>query len=215
MKKFFVISSLILFSLFTFAQDIVIKKNGEEIKCIVVDVTTEYVKCKKFNSEDETEYRFLLKDVSSIIYMNGETVNLEGRKDVPISYTKGFWGLNISRGTRVLNSEEIRELYADHEEALSKYNGGKTKITIGNIIGLPSAFIFGYQLGAGMAGGEINSTVLVVSGVGFLGGMILSLSGTSSIKQSVEIYNSEVSSTASLNLKMGFTQNGVGLCLSF
>ena len=85
---------------------------------------------------------------------------------------------------------------------------------IGNIVGIPGAVVLGWQLGSSLGGREANDVALIAGGIGFLGGMIIALSGQSAIKKSVDIYNKEIQQPVA-RLDFGLTQHGIGLRLRF
>jgi hypothetical protein len=62
-------------SICTFAQDIIIKKDGEELKTKVVEVSDTLIKYKKFDDPEFFTFIIAKKDVKSIKYENGKTVN--------------------------------------------------------------------------------------------------------------------------------------------
>ena len=212
------ITSLILINFAAFSQDTIVKNNGEYIECTVLDVNFTFVKCSKFNSQEETIYRIVTDDILKIVYMNGETtifIDVDDDSNVHLSTKNGFFSTGIYVGDKKLNPIQVRQLYDGTDEALSKYNSGRTFSTIGNVIALPSAFIMGYQLGKSIGGGEVNKDALAISGICTATGMIFILVGDGLIKKSVKIYNSEINSENSVQLNMGFTTSGIGLCLSF
>ena len=73
--------SLILIFIFSAcmagAQDIIHKKNGEEIPAIIVDVTIGVVKYKKFEKQDGPVYSIAREQVEKITYESGKIVNYE------------------------------------------------------------------------------------------------------------------------------------------
>jgi len=54
-----------------FAQDIIIKKNGDEIKSLVQEIGTEYVKYKKFDNQTGPTYNMAKTEIFMIKYENG------------------------------------------------------------------------------------------------------------------------------------------------
>ncbi len=56
---------------FCFSQDIITKKNGDDIKAKVLEVTTTEVKYKKFDNLDGPSFTILKSDVLLIRYENG------------------------------------------------------------------------------------------------------------------------------------------------
>jgi len=67
---------LILVAVFSFgiianAQDVIILKNGDEIKSIVQEVGIEYVKYKKFDNQTGPTYNVAIAQIFMIKYQNG------------------------------------------------------------------------------------------------------------------------------------------------
>ncbi len=220
-RKIIIFLSFILCNSLIFGQDIIKKKSLEEIKCKVIEVTPDLVKYKKYNDLDGPVYELPFSEVFVIRYENRKNELLNnadstrtGENPPLLSFTNGFFGPVILEGKRRLSGSEVRQIYSNHPGALKKYNSGTTRAIIGNLIGVPCAFVFGWQLGTSVAGGDANSSVFAISGIGFVGGMILAMTGDVAIKKSVDIYNSEVQ-TPLAHLDFGITQNGIGLCLRF
>lgn len=186
MKKTFLILVNLLFILnVVFSQDIMTKKNGEEIQCKVIEVTPDLVKYKKFNNLDGPIYSIPIKDIFMLKYENGgkdvfnDQNSEKSENDLrPLTYV---YNVKIKDGNKKLSPNEIRSLYSCCNDALSKYISGKRSYTAGAIIGFPSAVVFGVSLGLAIAGAEPNTTILIVSGLGFLGGEILLIVGGSSV----------------------------------
>lgn len=89
MKKIipmFIGSLLLSFNLI--AQDIIIKKNGDEIKSKILEITSEVIKYKKFESQDGPVRNINIPDIFMVIYENGEiekfntTENINSKKVV-------------------------------------------------------------------------------------------------------------------------------------
>lgn len=86
MKKFI----LILMSLFLFtavnAQDVIFKKNGDEISAKVEEVGVYEVKYKKFDNQDGPLYTLLKTEIFMIKFANGtkEVFNTESNSNVPV-----------------------------------------------------------------------------------------------------------------------------------
>lgn len=85
---FFGFISIILFS-----QDIIIKKNGDEIKSKIIEITTETIKYKEFDFQEGPIRNITISEVFMIIYENGKREVFAKKEDnkwqAPIS-AKGF-----------------------------------------------------------------------------------------------------------------------------
>ena len=208
----------------SFSQDVITLTNGEKINALVIEVSPDLVKYRKFDNQEGPLYSILKKEVYMVKYQNGDkdifnisdnTVNQETGEEEkkPLTYQSGFWGLIIMKGERRLSGAEVKFIMKDDEEALSKFKGGKTLNAFGSVIGIPSAVVLGYELGYGIASGEFNSAVLIVSGAGFITGIVFSAVGNKKIKQSINIYNAKFGDDYSYNLGFGLTNDGIGFSL--
>jgi hypothetical protein len=129
-----------------------------------------------------------------------------------LSYKNGFWknGEKLSKST-------AKELVLNDCEALAKFKNAQTYEVIGYIIGCPSAYAFGYDLGTRLGGGQGNSTLLLVGGIGTAVGLFFSFSSEFNYKQSAIIFNKSRSRDKNLtSINWGLTPNGgIGLTLKF
>jgi len=72
MKKIFLFFCLICICIAnTFAQDVITLKSGDEIKSLVQEVGTDYVKYKKFDNQTGPVYRVAISNIFMIKYVNG------------------------------------------------------------------------------------------------------------------------------------------------
>ena len=72
MNKYFIITLAFLFFIFSAsAQDLIITKNGDDIKAKVIEVDLFQVKYKKYENIDGPIYTILIKDLLIIRYENG------------------------------------------------------------------------------------------------------------------------------------------------
>lgn len=94
-----------------------------------------------------------------------------------LSYKNGIW-----KDGQKLSTEDVRSVMANNSEALKLYNSGKTLKIFYYIVGLPSAYMLGYDLGGRLAGGPGNSTMLIAGGIGTAAGLILSFAAESNSK---------------------------------
>jgi hypothetical protein len=100
MKKI-LISSILLFAIVAncFSQDIITKKNGEDFKAKVIEVTPTDISYKKFDAPDGPTYKILKADVLMVRYKDGtkdvfaesqststEDMKVKGRKDANANY---------------------------------------------------------------------------------------------------------------------------------
>ena len=72
MKRIFLLLLIGFFSNLIFAQDIIVKRNGEEIKSKILEITSESIKYKEFEFQDGPIRNFKISEVFMIIYENGK-----------------------------------------------------------------------------------------------------------------------------------------------
>lgn len=119
-----------------------------------------------------------------------------------LNYLNGFW-----LDSQKLSKETVREMMTENEIALKAFNNGRTLEVVGNIIGYPSAFILGYDLGTRLGGGTGNNSMLIAGGIGTAIGMIFGIVAESNYKNSVTLYNSGLKEQVS-QLSFGITESG-------
>lgn len=115
MKQILFFLTLGLSSNFVFAQDIIIKQNGDEIKSKVIEITTTAIKYKEFEFMEGPLRNINITDVFMIIYQNGkrEKFNAEKnaleKKEKPLekenktNSRKGYIGLSIGPSIPILD----------------------------------------------------------------------------------------------------------------
>jgi hypothetical protein len=70
-----------------FAQDIIVKQNGEEIKSKILEITIETIRYKEFDFQDGPIRNIIINDVFMVIYENGireiitTTTSQQSKKD--------------------------------------------------------------------------------------------------------------------------------------
>ena len=72
MKRFLFSLLIGLLSNLIFAQDIIIKQNGDEIKSKILEITSETIKYKEFEFQDGPTRNINISDVFMVIYENGK-----------------------------------------------------------------------------------------------------------------------------------------------
>lgn len=109
MKKTFLLFTQILIVTFCFAQDVIIKVNGEEIKSKILEVNQTEVKYKNFDYQSGPSYTVSKSEIFMIRYQNGT-------KDV-FNDTKSKNGSIVS----IMPTDEMRT--KGREDAINYYRG--------------------------------------------------------------------------------------------
>jgi hypothetical protein len=235
MKKVF----LILITLFSFAinvnaQDLILKRDGAEIKAKVLEITEQEIKYKEFDFQSGPTRNVNISDVFMITYENGQ-------RDVFNQQTP-----TIAPNTEANVLPKMREVYWQGKLKY-KFNGQK--------VGNPESLFYGmsdvtknyrtgtilYNVGMGVWGaGFATMCYGIIDGIYIyqltkvwimwyrpifwagLGvataGAILAGVGSSQIKTAVEIYNASIrkQKTTALSLNLGITPSGgIGFILNY
>jgi len=72
MKRILLVLLIVISSNFIIAQDIIMKKNGDEIKSKVIEITLDFIKYKEFEFQDGPTRNIKISEVFMIIYENGK-----------------------------------------------------------------------------------------------------------------------------------------------
>jgi len=236
----------LLFTLFVFsaiAQDIIVLKNGDEIKSIVQEIWDEGVLYKQW--EPKSDYIIYLKkdEVFMIKYQNGTkavfnevakpsepkpeqpiqtpTTTLYQQSDVQLKMKEVYWKGGKLKYSATRNKVDNPEsLFYGMTEVTKNYRLGTTMYGVG--MGVWSA---GF---ATMCYGIIDTwfrhkyyvydSPIFWSGFGVAAvGGILAGVGNSKVKTAVEIYNASIRrQQTALSLNLGITQSGgIGLMLNY
>jgi hypothetical protein len=224
--QFAFILIILLFSENILSQDIITKKNGEEIKSKVTEVGEEAIKYKKFSNINGPTYSIYKVEVFMIKYENGEkdmfndsntnktntTAEVKINKDEYLKIDFKTFGTKYYKGDKKISKREFISKIEANPVAYNQYSLGKNLNTAGNVIGIPAGIVFGYNIGTWIGGGEQpNGAVLAVSGICWGGAIVLNYVGRSKIRNSIDTYNT----SDKFGLNLNINQNGIGLALTF
>ncbi len=137
-----------------------------------------------------------------------------------IQIVKAGGGYNFRLNGETINVNNMQVLMQNNTEALKYLKKAKTTNGFLSVISYAGGFLIGYPLGTLIGGGEPN-WMLAAVGCGLVAIAIpISSSVKSNARKAVSIYNSGLSgtsyrSTETYNLHLSYSQNGLGLCLTF
>ena len=229
MKKLMVLMAALLCGSSLFAQDIITKKDGTDIKAKVLEVGQTEVSYKRFSNPDGPNYTIAIDDILMITFENGDRdmFNSESKKSsMPQGLmTYNSWSGKISVGGETIENDLLDRYFTP--EDMKMYKTGKTMDIIGGIIGIAGAIPFGYgagyvlgwNLGGGVKEGEYaqsyNSAkkIMAVGGVALAVGLLISLPGEAKMKKAINNYNQSLSYRPEFSI--GATENGFGLAYRF
>lgn len=209
------------------AQEKLIKRSGDTLAIKLIDINEKQVIYHKSILANERVFTTALSIFSTLIYADGTVLNLGPdhvvtvnngvatslkKSPFPILYLRnGFWGLNVHSKEKDYSASNLMNLYDEigNIEAQQLFTKGREQNILGNIVGIPSSFLFGWQLGNTIYGKESNSTIYIASALGTIISLFITSSGTKKIKKSVVSYNDSVTK------RLAVTENGIGLMLEF
>lgn len=226
MKKTFIIIFTFLSLSNLFAQDLIIKRNGEEIFSKVVEVTGKVVKFKKASNLNGPTYTLNKKEIVFVKYENGEkdifsnTAVVAQEKPKKLKFKSGSGRYYL--GDERISKDELKELLQKNNESYQLWKKGRRHLTYSKIMLLTGAVglgaYFGSELGKSKArnetGVESNETspALLVAGVGLTtGGILYLVSSSKKRKQAVKTYNKSIEISYGIKINT----NGIGIALSF
>lgn len=207
-----------------FSQDIILLKNGEEIKAIVNEIDIHVIKYKKFENPNGPVYNLKKTDVVMITYENGlkdefskqvitEKTNVLNEN--PLIAKKGI----VKQNGKSLTKKEVQSFMITNSDALELYNSGKNLCTSGEIIagaGLGIILIAAVVENKGNFKDNSAAMVGVIGGAACLAtSMTVTFTGRSKIKKSVALYNSGIQNQQSYKIDVGINQNGIAFTMNF
>ncbi len=209
------------------AQEKLVKRNGDTIAIKLIELNEKHVIYNKSVLADERVFTTSISKLSALIYAdgtivnlgpdnvviikNGETTSLK-KSPYPILYLKnGYFGPKVYSKEKNYSSDNVMYLYDEigNIEAQQLFAKGRNQNILGNIIGLPSSFMFGWQLGNTLSGQESNTTIYVASAIGTIVSLLISSSAIKKINKSVVSYNESVTT------RLGISENGIGFITEF
>ena len=124
MKQIFLLSML-LCSFFSYAQDVIVKKNGSTVVCRVVEVNSTEIVYKKWGNLNGSNYVMDRNDITAINYENGRKESLSN------SSINEFAPGNQNSGQQTLNDNALLQL----DLGLNNYAQKAKKLRIAGWIG--------------------------------------------------------------------------------
>jgi len=222
-KLFALLAFILLFGVKAMAQDVIVLKSGDEIKSLVQEVGTEYVKYKKFDNQSGPVYNVAISQIFMIKYENGakDLFNEPAKQEEPVipaqveekeevqnqlaslSVQAKSFHRNVvynSDGVK-LSNDEVRDMMRNVPEALDIYDSGQTLKSVGWVC---------WGVGVGCLIGFLTQRIPVDANGHFqnysflywAGGELVSISvanicwnvGSKKIAKSVDRYNNSIQS---------------------
>lgn len=235
-----IIALTLLFSSLAYSQDIITQKDGKEIEAKVLEITDNEIKYKKHSNIDGPTYTVVKEKVLFVKYVNGEkemfsTSEAKSSKNNQLRYKKGF-KTKYYLGEKRIDKSEFLSTLSTIPNADKKFKSGKTLRTVGLVTMSASALYLITTMSINAAspsytnvptsyagspyGGSIgytsvqdpiiDSTTLIASSIGLVGGTVLNIIGSANMKGAVKKYNNN-----KVVLNYQIMPNGVGITMNF
>lgn len=215
------------------AQDLLILKSGNEIKVKIVEEGTDIIKYREFDNPSGPLYSVVKANVASIRYEKGSKVTQDTKATEsekvntdalsagsnPLSLTakkKNVFLDGVLQGPR-----SVRLIMEDQPEAFKLYQSGRKLYRLSNSCAfgvMITSFAFTRVVNKKETSEEkIRAGIpgLIIDGGFIIAAIIMSQSGKSKIRSSVNMYNSSLNKPVSYKLDFGLQENGIGLALKF
>jgi NAD(P)H-dependent flavin oxidoreductase YrpB (nitropropane dioxygenase family) len=217
---------------FTKAQDVLVLKSGKEMKVIITEEISDVIKYREYADASGPLYSIDKTKVESVKYdkklrnakedkaaKNVETeTSVEPQNTGALTVKKRY----ILQDGRVMSTRQVKNLMEDNPKALELYTSGKKMTTSSNscaygIIAICAVANIATNKMEDDRKMKVLGTALAISGGLVITGIVLASKGKKKIRQSVDIYNTDISKPVSydyeLNLKI--SGQGVGVALRF
>ncbi len=212
-------------------QDTIVKQSGDEIFGKVTEVTYSYIVCQIKDSVQVINQIILLEDVFMIKYANGtrevitqtKTEKILKEKDEPghtISMEKtALGGYRFYQDNIKLHLSDLKMVVASNPKAYIMIKKAKRcrfwsygLAGYGAVIGIE-------LLGMAASGYDIDRSPIIVGTGSIIGSLILWRKFKENAKNGIDIYNDNLVASSQHkfrpDLKLGVTNNGIGLVLNF
>lgn len=211
MKKhiYKIIVTFIIISSNSFAQDLIVKKSGEEINAKIIEVGAKEVKYKNSTNIEGPTYVIEKSEIVFVKYKNGEKeifakTTIE-KTNENLSIGKGYF-----KGDTEISKQQFEQLLSTNQNAYSKYKHGRLGYVLGPICAGVGAGMLGFSLAAKDVT-ENKTMRLLAGGVCLAAGVTMIIIGKSEIKNAVKTYNKSKPTVLNLNIN----SNGVGVAMQF
>ncbi|MBP5708534.1 MAG: hypothetical protein J6W61_02060 [Bacteroidales bacterium] len=216
MKRSILLFACLLYGCILSAQDVITKKDGTTIQALVTDIGESQISYKYYSNPEGPTYTMNFSDILVITYENGMQERFNSNNEASYSSPQGVmtynsWSGKVTMGGTTLSNEMLAKYFSPEE--YNEFQSGKATSTVGGVIGCIGAFVFGWNIGTLVAGGEPNTAMLIGGGAVTAGGLIISAIGEKKMKKAVNSYNTSV--VYRPDLRLGATPNGIGLALVF
>ena len=221
MKRLILLTFLLLAASSAFAQDIITKRDGTDVKARISEVGTNVVKYKYYTNLNGPDYTIAKSDILMITYENGERDVFDTPSQSQKAGTDGPMTLDRWTGRLAINGMTIDKksthLYLS-PEVNALYKKGDTISSVGDfLIALGLGGAVGYLVGS-LASGNTQSGAAVYgvcAGLAVIG-LPLHIVGLNQINSAISEYNASHGYAHNTpTVTVGATPSGIGLALNF
>ncbi len=210
-----------------FGQDMIVKRNAEEIEANVEEVNDTQIKYRRFSNPTGPVYSISKNEVLMIKYENGEkdvfteaTTPAQTLATTPVSPGKMTSRAgNFFLDGRQISIAEAKDLSIPYAEAIKHIRTGQGIYTLSIIMAIGGGGLLGWQLGAAIAGRDISigglvAGVLVTGGAFGIGAVTVA-----QYKKAAAAYNlaNGIAGVPDYDIRLAVqpTVGGIGLALTF
>jgi len=217
MKTYISISIFLLFSVHCSSQDAIIRTNGERIDCEIlsIDSTNVYFYLTNGNRNVKTS---LSQDKIEKIYYNykGEFDENTSTPDSILMRREGLTYKYYHKGI-ILSNIELSGILSLNQSAFQEFKSARSSIAMTYILGFSGGFLIGWPIGTAIAGKDPQWYMAAIGGGLILLSIPFSRDAKMKTHNAIDIYNGGLSKASYIKKEvlLGFTTNGIGVCLIF
>ena len=181
-KILFTTVTALLFGVSVYAQDVITKRNGDEIMARVLEITQNEIKYKKFDNQTGPTFTLSISDIFMIRYENGTKDvfgtatatqkpvsqnqnydrNVTTNQNAQVAYKPNFFNMS--------DREQAQFLEINDPELYRKFHSGMVLRGVGKGLSIPGWILFGLGGVATIVGIVDEDEELIVNGATVIGG---------------------------------------------
>lgn len=209
MKKHLLLtlSAILLIAISVSAQDIIVKKSGDEIQSKVVEISSKEIKYKKFSNLEGPTYTMSKDEIFMLKYENGEKEVFDSSTNTnnkELSIGLGQYYL----GDKQLSKPEFIDLIKTNDRAYKEYKSFKFGFITSIILAVPGGALIGYGL---VDESDLQGAFLGTGAICIGGSLVIALLSDYHRKNAMKIFNTGKNTSFQFN----YYGNGIGLAYNF
>lgn len=214
-----VVLTAILFSVASsfFAQDVIFRKSGENINCLITKIDSAKV-FFDLHKDGETLSSSMSRDsVQKMEFGTSAGLPTDSSAD-SLSVDRGAWGYRFYQGAERITAKEFVEVLSSNKQALTLYKRARLNETFASILAAGGSFLIGYTVGGVMVGAQMDWKLFGGGCALIIGSVPLYIAGEKDFTNALDEYNGSLKSPSSyspVNLNVSFMLNGASIRLRF